>query len=216
MSPAPPAAAPVTSSPPAGRGRRSRRSSCRASRSPSRCSSADPGVFASTFADPLRVMTPCVCSSRRSTRDSVWRWFQPHRRGAVVDGIQISTTADVDSTARLGLGTTVWHLASILEKAQLGRECIIGRGAYVGPGVILGDRVKLQNYALVYEPARLEDEVFIGPAAVLTNDMFPRSADVGGKLKRPDDWDADGVLVREGASLGARAVVLPGRLIGRW
>lgn len=130
--------------------------------------------------------------------------------------VQICRTADVDSTAQLGPGTTVWHLAQVREKAQLGRQCIIGRGAYVGPGVVIGDRVKLQNYALVYEPARLEDEVFIGPAVVLTNDVYPRSADVTGKLKRPTDWGAFGVVVRRGASVGAGAVILPGVVIGRW
>jgi acetyltransferase-like isoleucine patch superfamily enzyme len=116
----------------------------------------------------------------------------------------------------LGAGTTVWHLAQIRENARLGRDCIVGRGAYVGPGVIIGDNVKLQNYALVYEPARLEDNVFIGPAVVLTNDLYPRSVDVSGKLKRPADWDAEGVVVREGAALGARVVVVAGRSIGRW
>jgi UDP-2-acetamido-3-amino-2,3-dideoxy-glucuronate N-acetyltransferase len=74
----------------------------------------------------------------------------------------------------------VWHLAQTRANARLGRDCIVGRGAYVGPGVIIGDRVKLQNYALVYEPARLEDEMFIGPAVVLTNDVYPRSTDVAG------------------------------------
>jgi len=133
-----------------------------------------------------------------------------------MDGSRIQPTADVDDTAVLGAGTTVWHLAQIRENARLGRDCIVGRGAYVGPGVVIGNNVKLQNYSLVYEPARLEDGVFIGPAAVLTNDMYPRSVDVSGKLKRPDDWDAAGVLVREGASLGARAVVVAGRTIGRW
>ena len=97
-----------------------------------------------------------------------------------------------------------------------GSGCIVGRGAYVGPGVLIGDNVKLQNYALVYEPARLEDGVFIGPAAVLTNDLYPRSVDLAGKLKRTDDWNARGVVVREGASLGARVVVVPGRVIGCW
>jgi UDP-2-acetamido-3-amino-2,3-dideoxy-glucuronate N-acetyltransferase len=128
----------------------------------------------------------------------------------------VQPTADVDSRAVLGLGTTVWHLAQIREDAQLGRGCIVGRGAYVGPGVVIGDNVKLQNFALVYEPARLEDGVFIGPAAVLTNDLYPRSVDLAGKLKRPADWSASGVVVREGASLGARVVVVPGRVIGRW
>ena len=116
----------------------------------------------------------------------------------------------------LGDDTTVWHLAQLRENVRLGRDCIVGRGAYVGPGVMIGNHVKLQNYALVYEPARLEDNVFIGPAAVLTNDLYPRSVDVSGKVKRPMDWDALGVVVKEGASLGARAVVVAGRSVGRW
>lgn len=128
----------------------------------------------------------------------------------------VHSTADVDERAVLGAGTIVWHLAQIREDACLGRDCIVGRGAYVGPGVIIGDSVKLQNYALVYEPARLEDGVFIGPAAVLTNDHYPRSVGVAGHLKRPGDWDADGVVVREGASVGARSVILPGCVVGRW
>jgi acetyltransferase-like isoleucine patch superfamily enzyme len=82
--------------------------------------------------------------------------------------------------------------------------------------VIIGDRVKLQNYALVYEPARLEDGVFIGPAAVLTNDVYPRSTDVTGKLKRPADWDALGVIVRQGASVGAHVVIVAGAEVGCW
>ena len=110
----------------------------------------------------------------------------------------------------------MWHLAQVRENARLGRDCIVGRGAYVGPGVVIGDNVKLQNYALVYEPARLEDGVFIGPAAVLTNDVYPRSVSVSGQLKRPADWDARGVVVREGASIGARAVIVAGVEIGRW
>jgi UDP-2-acetamido-3-amino-2,3-dideoxy-glucuronate N-acetyltransferase len=134
-----------------------------------------------------------------------------------VNTSEVQKTADVHELAVLGPGTTVWHLAQIRENAQLGHGCIIGRGAYVGPGVIIGDNVKLQNYALVYEPARLENNVFIGPATVLTNDPHPRSVDVmTGKLKRPADWDAVGVIVREGASLGARVVVIAGRSIGRW
>ena len=128
----------------------------------------------------------------------------------------VHVTADVDETANLGPGTTVWHLAQIRENVRLGSDCIVGRGAYVGPGVVIGDRVKLQNHALVYEPARLEDQVFIGPAVILTNDPFPRSADASGKLKRPADWEALGVVVRRGASVGARAVVLPGVIVGAW
>ena len=108
----------------------------------------------------------------------------------------VEQTADVDSRAVLGPGTTVWHLAQIRENARLGSGCIIGRGVYVGPGVLIGDNVKLQNYALVYEPARLEDGVFIGPAAVLTNDLYPRSVDIKRKAQEGRGLGCQGVVVR--------------------
>jgi UDP-2-acetamido-3-amino-2,3-dideoxy-glucuronate N-acetyltransferase len=140
----------------------------------------------------------------------------PGAQQATVQPATVQQTADVDERATLGNGTTVWHLAQIREHARLGNGCVVGRGAYVGPGVIIGNNVKLQNHALVYEPARLEDGVFVGPAAVLTNDVHPRSVDVTGRLKRSGDWDASGVTVREGASLGAQSVVVAGNTVGRW
>jgi UDP-2-acetamido-3-amino-2,3-dideoxy-glucuronate N-acetyltransferase len=64
----------------------------------------------------------------------------------------VQPAADVDERAMLGTRTTVWHWAQIREHARLGCDCIVGRGAYVGLGVIIGDRVKLQNYTLVTSP----------------------------------------------------------------
>lgn len=128
----------------------------------------------------------------------------------------VKPTAQVDPEARVGAGTTVWELAQIREQAELGAGCVIGRGAYVGPGVRIGDNVKLQNYALVYEPAELGDGVFVGPAAVLTNDEYPRSVDPEGRLKRGGDWEAVAVRVAEGASLGARSVCVAPVSVGRW
>ena len=140
---------------------------------------------------------------------------QPEERFTPLSS-RIQPTAQVDETATIGDGTTIWDLAQVREDARLGGGCIVGRGAYVGPGVRIGDRVKLQNYALVYEPAVLGDGVFVGPAAVLTNDHFPRSVDPQGKLKRGDDWEAVAVLVDKGASLGARSVCVAPVRIGRW
>lgn len=130
--------------------------------------------------------------------------------------VRIQPSSQVDETAELGEGTTVWDLAQIREEARLGRGCIVGRGAYVGPGVRIGDNVKLQNHALVYEPAELGDGVFIGPAVVLTNDFYPRAVEPDGRLKRGGDWEAAGVVVAEGASLGARSVCVAGVRVGRW
>jgi UDP-2-acetamido-3-amino-2,3-dideoxy-glucuronate N-acetyltransferase len=135
---------------------------------------------------------------------------------AVHGGARVEPSADVDARADIGEGTAVWHLAQVREHAVVGRDCVIGRGAYVGPGVRLGDRVKLQNHALVYEPAVLEDGVFVGPAVVLTNDLYPRSVDPDGRLKRADDWEPRGVTLRHGCSIGARAVLVAGVTVGRW
>lgn len=128
----------------------------------------------------------------------------------------IAASADVDDRARLGPRTKVWHLAQVREDARVGAECIIGRGAYVGPGVVIGNRCKLQNHALVYEPAVLEDGCFVGPAVVFTNDYFPRAVTPEGELKSGNDWEAVGVVVRTGASIGARAVCIAPVTIGRW
>jgi UDP-2-acetamido-3-amino-2,3-dideoxy-glucuronate N-acetyltransferase len=129
---------------------------------------------------------------------------------------RIHPTADVDPRARIGEGSSVWHLAQVREDAELGVGCVVGRGAYVGAGVRLGRHCKLQNYALVYEPAVLEDGVFIGPAVVLTNDQYPRAVQPDGALKTGEDWEHVGVTVRTGASVGARAVCVAPVTVGRW
>jgi acetyltransferase-like isoleucine patch superfamily enzyme len=125
-------------------------------------------------------------------------------------------TADVDERATLGDGTSVWHYAQVREDAKLGRDCVIGRGAYIGPGVTLGDACKVQNYGLVYEPAVLGHGVFVGPGAILTNDLYPRAANPDLSLKSASDWHAVGVTVEDGASIGARAVCVAPVRIGRW
>lgn len=129
---------------------------------------------------------------------------------------RVVDSADVADNADIGSGSTIWHLAQIREEAVLGENCVIGRGAYVGTGVRMGNNCKVQNYALVYEPASLADGVFIGPAAVLTNDTYPRAINADGTQKSADDWEAVGVTIKRGASVGARAVCVAPVTIGEW
>ena len=89
--------------------------------------------------------------------------------------VRVVASAEVDATATIGDGSSIWHLVQIRDQVKLGKNCIVGRGAYIGSGVTIGDNCKVQNYALVYEPAKIGNGVFIGPAAVLTNDEFPRA-----------------------------------------
>jgi UDP-2-acetamido-3-amino-2,3-dideoxy-glucuronate N-acetyltransferase len=130
--------------------------------------------------------------------------------------VRIVDSADVAETASIGEGSTIWHLAQVRDHARLGTECIVGRGAYVGTGVVIGNRCKLQNHALVYEPARLGDGVFVGPAVVLTNDTYPRAVNPDLSLKSSDDWEAVGVTIRDGASIGARSVCVAPVTVGAW
>jgi acetyltransferase-like isoleucine patch superfamily enzyme len=87
---------------------------------------------------------------------------------------------------------------------------------YVDAGVVVGDRVKVQNNASLYRGATIEDGAFIGPHVCLTNDRQPRSINPDGSLQTDADWVASPILVRAGASIGAGSVVLPGVTVGRW
>jgi len=130
--------------------------------------------------------------------------------------VRILPSADVDERATIGDGSSVWHLAQVREGAVLGENVVVGRGAYIGTGVQVGANSKIQNYALVYEPAVLADGVFVGPAAVFTNDHYPRSINPDGSQKSGHDWEPVGVTVQQGASIGARAVCVAPVTIGRW
>ncbi len=130
--------------------------------------------------------------------------------------IRIVDSADVAESATIGEGSSIWHLAQVREDAVLGENCVVGRGAYIGSGVHMGPGCKVQNYALVYEPARLDRGVFIGPGVVLTNDHFPRAINPDGTPKAAHDWESVGVTIHEGASIGARAVCVAPVTIGQW
>lgn len=129
---------------------------------------------------------------------------------------RLAEGADVSPEASVGEGSSVWHYAQVREGASLGENCIIGRGAYIGSGVRMGAGCKVQNYALVYEPAVLGDGVFIGPAVVLTNDHFPRAVNPDLSPKSASDWEPVGVTIEKGAAIGARSVCVAPVTIGAW
>jgi UDP-2-acetamido-3-amino-2,3-dideoxy-glucuronate N-acetyltransferase len=116
----------------------------------------------------------------------------------------------------VGAGTRIWAFAHVMRGARVGSQCNIGGGAFVEAGAILGDRVTLKNQVLVWDGVRIEDEAFVGPGVIFTNDARPRSprmAQVGRRYEDPARWRRTTVVGR-GASLGAGAVILPGLTIG--
>lgn len=124
--------------------------------------------------------------------------------------------SSIEQGATIGSGTRVWGGAVIRRDAAVGSECTVGRGAFIDKGVFVGDRCKIQNLALLYYPARLGNGVFIGPSAVLTNDRFPRAVTAEGALKSDADWNPQGVIVGQGASIGAMATLIGGVQVGEW
>lgn len=124
--------------------------------------------------------------------------------------------ADVRADVSLGEGTKVWKGAYIGSNSTLGENCIVGQNAYVDNNVSIGSNCKLQNNTLIYEPAHLGDGVFIGPGAILTNDQYPRAVNQNGELKNTSDWVPVGVIIEDGASIGAGAICVAPVTIGAW
>lgn len=126
----------------------------------------------------------------------------------------VSSEANIEDGVEIGGGTSVWGLTHIREGAQIGSKCTIGEGCYIDSGVTIGSFSKIQNGALIFAPAQIGERVFIGPAAVLTNDQHPRATNAVGHPKTIVDWKPVGVVVELGASIGAGAVCVAPITIG--
>jgi acetyltransferase-like isoleucine patch superfamily enzyme len=129
---------------------------------------------------------------------------------------RIHATAEVALSAQIGEGVSIWQFAHICDHSRLGNNVTIGRGVYLGNGVQVGANSKIQNYAMVYEPAILERGVFIGPGVILTNDKYPRAINPDGTQKNSSDWNLVKVTVREGATISAGSICIAPIEIGAW
>lgn len=122
------------------------------------------------------------------------------------DDPKIDPTAIVHSGASIGAGTTVWQFCVVMDGAVIGADCNLNAHTLVEGGAVIGDRVTLKCGVYVWDGVRLEDNVFVGPNAVFTNDKEPRSR------QRPETFEQ--TRVGRGASIGGGAVILPGVTIG--
>jgi len=120
----------------------------------------------------------------------------------------INELAIAEPGAAIGDGTSVWRHSHVRAGATVGEDTLLGKNVYVDEGAVIGDRVTIQNNVSIYVGVTLEDDVFVGPSAVFTNDMYPRS--------RNREWVMVPTLVRTGASVCANATVVCGVEIGEW
>jgi UDP-2-acetamido-3-amino-2,3-dideoxy-glucuronate N-acetyltransferase len=86
----------------------------------------------------------------------------------------IHKDAAVES-AHIGDGARIWRHVHVMPGAVIGRDCNIGEGCYIENHVCIGNGVTIKNNVAVWNNITIEDDVFIGPAAVFTNDYRPRA-----------------------------------------
>jgi acetyltransferase-like isoleucine patch superfamily enzyme len=121
---------------------------------------------------------------------------------------------------QVGSGTRIWAFAHVMKGAVVGCDCNIGDHAFIEAGALIGDRVTVKNHAMIWDGVEIEDDVLIGPGVSFTNDLFPRSprmplAAVARRYRERQGWLVV-TRVAQGASLGARCVILAGVRIGAY
>lgn len=123
--------------------------------------------------------------------------------------IFIHETAVVDQPCHIGSGSKIWHFSHLMPHCFLGENCVVGQNVYVASTVRIGNNVKIQNNVSLYDGVVCEDDVFIGPSAVFTNVVNPRSF-----VCRKNEYAP--TLVKKGATIGANATIVCGKQIGRY
>jgi acetyltransferase-like isoleucine patch superfamily enzyme len=120
--------------------------------------------------------------------------------------VSVSAGAVVSAGAEIETGAVVGDQAQVRERARIGAESVVGRGSAVDNDVSIGSRVKIQSNCYVTAGTVIEDDVFLGPGVVLTNDDAMGRHEAG---EAPD-----GPTLRRACRIGGGAVILPGVEVG--
>jgi acetyltransferase-like isoleucine patch superfamily enzyme len=122
-------------------------------------------------------------------------------------GASIGSHTVVMSGTSIGTGSIVGDNAGIRERCRIGADCVVGRSVTVENDTTIGDRTKIQSGAYITAYVVIEEDCFIAPMVVTTNDNFMgRTAERFKYLK--------GATIRRGARVGGGVHILPGIEIG--
>ena len=116
--------------------------------------------------------------------------------------------ASLVETNDIGAGTTIWAFVHLLSGVKIGQNCNVCDHCFAEGGVVIGNNVTLKCGIYLWSGTTLEDDVFIGPNVVFTNDLRPRS--------KNKEYTLQHIVVRHGASLGANSTILAGVTVGRY
>ncbi|MGC2241953.1 MAG: DapH/DapD/GlmU-related protein [Acidimicrobiia bacterium] len=131
---------------------------------------------------------------------------------------RIHPTAIIEEDVEIGEGTAVWDSVHIRGPSSIGQDCIVGEKTYIAYGVSIADRVKINAQVYICTGVTVETGVMLSAGVTFTNDRFPRATtpDLAHLRQSEPDEETLETLVKEGATLGARSVIGPGLVIGRF
>ncbi|MEM7655130.1 MAG: acyltransferase [Bacteroidota bacterium] len=110
-------------------------------------------------------------------------------------------------TEKIGNDTRIWAFVHILPEVEIGENCNICDHCFIENEVKIGSNVTVKSGIYLWSGVTLEDDVFLGPNVVFTNDVRPRSK----QYVEPTQ-----TLVKQGASIGANSTILAGVTIGEY
>ena len=108
----------------------------------------------------------------------------------------------------IGSRSRIWAFAHVMPGASIGEDCNVGEQCFIEGGVTIGDRVTIKNGVAIWTGVTIGDDVFVGPNAVFTNDLYPRS--------RVYHDEVPTTQVGKGTSIGANATIIAGNQLGEY
>ena len=132
---------------------------------------------------------------------------EPLRPTTIGDGTIVSTGAIVFAGSAIGARVILGDQSCVRERVEIGDDVVLGRGSYIENDTTVGALTKIQAEAYITAYSTLEDNVFIAPCVVTTNDNWMgRTEKRFGNIKGP--------TIRRGARVGGGAILCPGVEIG--
>ena len=131
---------------------------------------------------------------------------EPVPPAEVGSGATVCAGAVVVAGATVGLGAVVGDQAHVRERAVVGEGTVVGRGTAVDNDVVIGARVRIQSNCYITAFSTLEDDVFVAPGVVLTNDNTMTRHGPSHRLR--------GAILRRACRVGGAAVLVPGVEVG--
>ena len=124
----------------------------------------------------------------------------------IEDGVTVCAAAILYASAHVGAGAIIGDQSQLRERATLGAGSVLGRGSSIDFDVVVGARVLIQTGVYVTGGSIVEDDVFLGPAVLTTNDDTMGRHAAGEELRGP--------VFRRACRVGGGAVIVPGVEIG--